>query len=70
MTTVQQWSDLEVVDLPKCGRCAFRGSRPENVRFPMRIYSHFNLRSYTLAKFGHMCRSVFASGDDIDELVS
>jgi len=26
----QQWRDLEVVDLPKCGRCAFRGRRPEN----------------------------------------
>ncbi|KAI0031932.1 tRNA intron endonuclease [Vararia minispora EC-137] len=24
----QQWSALEVVDLPACGRCAFRGRRP------------------------------------------
>jgi hypothetical protein len=31
--TVQQLSELEVVDLPKCGRCAFRGRRPENVSF-------------------------------------
>jgi hypothetical protein len=31
--TVQQWADLEVVDLPKCERCAFRGRRPENVCF-------------------------------------
>ncbi|KAI0286403.1 tRNA intron endonuclease [Russula brevipes] len=26
----QQWSELEVVDLPQCGRCGFRGRRPEN----------------------------------------
>jgi len=26
----QQWGELEVVDLPKCGRCGFRGRRPEN----------------------------------------
>ncbi|KAH9959802.1 tRNA intron endonuclease [Russula dissimulans] len=26
----QQWNELEVVDLPKCGRCGFRGRRPEN----------------------------------------
>ena len=42
MTTVQQWGDLEVVDLSKCGRCAFRGNRPENVSFFLRVYSHFN----------------------------
>ncbi|KAH9968604.1 tRNA intron endonuclease, partial [Russula dissimulans] len=26
----QQWNELEVVDLPQCGRCGFRGRRPEN----------------------------------------
>jgi len=26
----QRWNELEVVDLPQCGRCAFRGWRPEN----------------------------------------
>jgi tRNA-splicing endonuclease subunit Sen15 len=31
--TAQQWSELEIVDLPRCGRCGFRGSRPENVSF-------------------------------------
>jgi len=25
----QQWKDLEVVDLPKCSRCGFRGRKPE-----------------------------------------
>jgi hypothetical protein len=45
--TMQQWSELEVVDLPKCGRCAFRGrhGRPENVRFfknRLRVYSYFD----------------------------
>ncbi len=29
--TAQQWSEIEVVDLPKCGRCGFRGRRHENV---------------------------------------
>jgi tRNA-splicing endonuclease subunit Sen15 len=29
--TAQQWSELEVVELPECGRCGFRGGRPENV---------------------------------------
>jgi hypothetical protein len=32
LCTAQQWSELEVVDLPECGRCGFRGGRPENVR--------------------------------------
>ncbi|KAH8994315.1 tRNA intron endonuclease, partial [Lactarius hatsudake] len=27
---VQQWSDLELVDLPTCERCGFQGRRPEN----------------------------------------
>jgi hypothetical protein len=31
LCTAQQWSELEVVDLPECGRCGFRGGRPENV---------------------------------------
>ncbi|KAI0295679.1 tRNA intron endonuclease, partial [Multifurca ochricompacta] len=26
----QQWSEIEIVDLPTCGRCGFRGRRPEN----------------------------------------
>ncbi|KAI0000280.1 tRNA-splicing endonuclease subunit Sen15 [Russula vinacea] len=30
MTFFLQWSELEVVDLPECGRCGFRGGRPEN----------------------------------------
>ncbi|KAI0276776.1 hypothetical protein BGY98DRAFT_1165941, partial [Russula aff. rugulosa BPL654] len=30
LLVVQQWSNLEVVDIPKCGRCAFRGRRSEN----------------------------------------
>lgn len=38
--TVQQWSDLEVVDLPKCERCAFRGRRPENVCFFNTVSEH------------------------------
>ncbi|EPQ54676.1 hypothetical protein GLOTRDRAFT_106328 [Gloeophyllum trabeum ATCC 11539] len=25
----QQWKDLEVIDLPKCSRCGFRGRKPE-----------------------------------------
>ena len=33
--TAQQWSEPEVVDLPLCGRCGFRGRRPENMRFPV-----------------------------------
>ena len=33
----QRWCELEVVDLPKCGRCAFRGNRPENVNFSKTI---------------------------------
>ncbi|KAA1469694.1 hypothetical protein DENSPDRAFT_638003 [Dentipellis sp. KUC8613] len=27
----QRWSDLEVVELPSCGRCGFRGFRPETI---------------------------------------
>ncbi|KAI9507623.1 tRNA intron endonuclease [Russula earlei] len=30
----QQWSEMEVVDLPQCGRCGFRGRRPENQNTP------------------------------------
>ncbi|KAH9964757.1 hypothetical protein BJV74DRAFT_870255 [Russula compacta] len=26
----QQWSELKIVDLPKCGRCGFRDEPPEN----------------------------------------
>ncbi|KAH9979897.1 hypothetical protein BGW80DRAFT_1163385 [Lactifluus volemus] len=26
----QQWSELEIVDLPVCGRCGFMGRRPES----------------------------------------
>ena len=29
--TAQRWNELELLDLPQCGRCAFRGRRPENV---------------------------------------
>ena len=29
--TVQQWAELELVDLPSCERCGFQGRRPENV---------------------------------------
>ncbi|KAH9983022.1 hypothetical protein BJV74DRAFT_980913 [Russula compacta] len=25
----QRWTEFEVVDLPKCGRCGFRDNRPE-----------------------------------------
>ncbi|KDQ62759.1 hypothetical protein JAAARDRAFT_470479 [Jaapia argillacea MUCL 33604] len=25
----QQWTDLDVVDLPSCSRCGFRGRRPQ-----------------------------------------
>ncbi|TFK52347.1 hypothetical protein OE88DRAFT_1657557 [Heliocybe sulcata] len=25
----QQWRDLEVIDLPKCSRCGFRGRKPD-----------------------------------------
>ncbi|KAH9160667.1 tRNA intron endonuclease [Lactarius sanguifluus] len=31
LVLVQQWSDLELVDLPTCERCGFQGRRPENV---------------------------------------
>ncbi|KAF8272823.1 tRNA intron endonuclease [Lactarius quietus] len=27
---VQQWTELELVDLPTCERCGFQGHRPEN----------------------------------------
>ncbi|KAN0124675.1 tRNA intron endonuclease [Lactarius tabidus] len=27
---VQQWAELELVDLPTCERCGFQGRRPEN----------------------------------------
>jgi tRNA-splicing endonuclease subunit Sen15, fungi type len=50
----QQWSELEIVDLPACGRCGFMGRRPESVSsryanpfiydsngvFPSEIYEH------------------------------
>jgi hypothetical protein len=28
---VQQWAELELVDLPTCERCGFQGRRPESV---------------------------------------
>lgn len=71
---MQQWNDLEVVDLPKCGRCAFRGRRPENVRFFKTIYEYFIAISIdgvcTLAKHEHVRRPVYAGGGDMYELVS
>ena len=73
--TVQQWGELEIVDLPNCRSCAFRGGRHENVRFIIIItVSEEFITSWingcTLAKYGHMRRSVFTAGDDINELVS
>lgn len=62
------------MDLPKCGRCAFRGRRPENVcevskKNLIQPTISINGVVYT-AKHEHMRRSVFAGGDNIDKLVS
>jgi hypothetical protein len=28
LLVVQQWDELEIADLPTCGRCGFKGRRP------------------------------------------
>jgi hypothetical protein len=67
--TAQQWSEIEVVDLPKCGRCGFRGRRHENVSISENCLRGVYSYCTHLAKYGHVRRSVFAGGDDISEMV-